>query len=40
VIYRGVWDQITPTSCRWLQASSKDGGASWQETWVMQWTRA
>lgn len=39
VIYRGVWDQITPTSCRWYQASSRDGGRSWQESWVMNWTR-
>jgi hypothetical protein len=40
VIHRGVWDQITPRSCRWYQASSKDGGQSWRESWVMQWTRA
>jgi hypothetical protein len=39
VIYRGVWDQITPRSCRWYQASSRDGGKSWVETWVMHWTR-
>jgi hypothetical protein len=40
VIWRGQWDQITATSCRWFQAVSRDGGTSWQETWVMQWTRA
>ena len=39
VIFRGVWDQITPTSCRWYQAASRDGGKSWQESWVMHWTR-
>jgi len=39
VIYRGVWDQITPSSCRWFQASSRDDGRSWQESWVMHWTR-
>jgi len=39
VIYRGVWDQITPSSCRWFQAASRDGGKSWQESWVMHWTR-
>jgi hypothetical protein len=39
VIYRGVWDQITPSSCRWYQASSRDAGKSWQESWVMHWTR-
>jgi len=40
VIWRGVWDQVTPRSCRWYQASSHDGGKTWQENWVMQWTRA
>jgi hypothetical protein len=39
VVYRGVWDQIKRTSCRWYQASSRDGGKSWQESWVMQWQR-
>jgi hypothetical protein len=36
---RGIWDQITPTSCRWSQAVSRDGGRTWDENWVMQWTR-
>jgi hypothetical protein len=36
---RGTWDQITPTSCRWSQAVSRDGGRTWDENWVMQWTR-
>jgi hypothetical protein len=40
IIVRGAWDMITPTSCRWYQASSRDGGKSWQESWVMHWTRA
>lgn len=40
IIVRGVWDQITPTSCRWFQAVSRDDGKTWQENWVMQWTRA
>ncbi len=40
IIVRGVWDQITPTSCRWYQASSRDDGKTWQESWVMQWVRA
>jgi hypothetical protein len=39
IIVRGAWDQITPTSCRWYQAVSRDNGKSWQESWVMQWTR-
>ena len=37
---RGVWDQITPTSCRWRQGSSRDGGATWVDNWIMQWVRA
>jgi hypothetical protein len=40
LIVRGAWDRITPTSCRWYQASSRDQGRSWQESWVMHWTRA
>jgi hypothetical protein len=39
LIVRGAWEQITPRSCRWLQASSKDGGKTWSENWVMQWHR-
>lgn len=37
---RGVWDRITPRSCRWHQAISRDGGQSWEGTWFMDWTRA
>lgn len=40
IIVRGVWDCITPASCRWYQAVSRDGGSSWQENWIMQWYRA
>ena len=40
VIYRGVWDEITPRSHRWRQGSSRDGGATWVDTWYMTWTRA
>ena len=39
VKYAGVWDLITPTSCRWRQASSRDGGQSWDQNWIMNWTR-
>lgn len=38
-LYRGVWDRITPTSCRWHQSSSSDGGKSWEWNWYMDWTR-
>lgn len=37
---RGVWDRITPTSCRWHQATSRDAGKTWEENWVMDWRRA
>jgi hypothetical protein len=37
--YRGVWDQITPKTCRWHQSASKDGGESWDWNWWMEWTR-
>lgn len=36
---RGVWDNISPTACRWRQAVSRDSGASWEENWLMDWTR-
>ena len=36
---RGVWDRITPTSCRWHQSTSKDGGKTWDYNWYMDWTR-
>lgn len=38
-IVRGVWDRITPQSCRWYQAVSRDEGKTWQENWVMHWQR-
>lgn len=37
---RGIWDRITPTSCRWRQGSSRDGGKTWKEDWFMDWVRA
>jgi hypothetical protein len=36
---RGVWDRITPTSCRWHQAISRNAGKSWEENWFMDWKR-
>jgi hypothetical protein len=36
---RGVWDRITPTSCRWHQAISRDEGKTWAANWTMDWTR-
>jgi|APTNR8051073442_1049403.scaffolds.fasta_scaffold19330_2 hypothetical protein len=37
---RGVWDRITPNSCRWYQEISRDGGRTYQGNWYMDWTRA
>jgi hypothetical protein len=36
----GVWDLITPKSCRWRQAVSRDAARTWQQTWIMDWRRA
>ena len=40
ITVRGVWDRITPTSHRWRQGVSRDGGTTWDENWFMDWTRA
>jgi hypothetical protein len=39
VKYAGVWDNITPRSCRWRQASSRDNGQTWDQNWIMEWSR-
>jgi hypothetical protein len=39
VKFKAVWDQITPTSCRWYQIVSKDQGKTWEYGWYMEWTR-
>lgn len=39
VLYRGLWDGISKTSCRWSQSVSRDGGKTWNDLWLMQWTR-
>lgn len=36
---RYVWSDITPTSCRWEQAFSIDGGATWETNWTMVFER-
>ena len=37
---KGVWDRITPNSCRWWQTVSWDDGKTWEPNWFMDWTRA
>ena len=33
------WSQITPTSARWEQSSSTDGGKTWEPNWIMTFQR-
>lgn len=40
IVVRCCWDRITPRSCRWYQAISRDRGLNWQNTWEMDWRRA
>jgi hypothetical protein len=37
---RYVWSDIAATHARWVQAFSPDAGATWEENWIMEFTRA
>jgi hypothetical protein len=36
---RFTWSQITAKSARWEQASSGDGGKTWEPNWIMEFQR-
>jgi hypothetical protein len=36
---RFLWSNVTPTSARWEQASSSDGGKNWATNWIMNFRR-
>lgn len=36
---RFIWSHITPTSARWEQAFSPDGGETWEVNWYMRFER-
>jgi hypothetical protein len=39
IYVRFVWSDIKPSSCRWEQAFSNDGGKTWETNWIMAFTR-
>jgi hypothetical protein len=39
IICRYRWIPKTATACRWEQAFSVDGGATWEDNWIMEFTR-
>jgi hypothetical protein len=39
VFVRYIWDGIETNACRWSQAFSEDGGASWETNWIMEFAR-
>lgn len=39
ILVRNVWTDITPTSCRFEQSYSDDGGKTWELNWVATDTR-
>ncbi len=39
VFVRYTWESIGADACRWQQAFSPDGGATWETNWVMEFAR-
>ena len=40
IFVRFIWSNISATTCRWEQAFSVDGGATWETNWIMDMTRS
>lgn len=40
IFNRYIWSSVTATSCRWEQAFSPDGGATWETNWIMDFVRS
>ncbi len=39
IYVRWVWSEITPSSCRFEQSFSADGGKTWEVNWINLYTR-
>lgn len=39
IYVRFIWSGITETAYRWEQAFSADGGKTWEDNWIMDFTR-
>jgi hypothetical protein len=39
IFSRFIWNADSADSCRWEQASSADGGKTWETNWTMKFTR-
>ena len=39
IFSRFLWTHDSPDTCRWEQAFSEDGGATWETNWTMDFTR-
>jgi hypothetical protein len=39
ITVRFLWSEITETACRWEQAFSVDGGATWEPNWIAEFSR-
>lgn len=40
IVCRYRWTKVFGEGCRWEQAFSPDGGATWETNWIMEFTRA